>query len=272
MSNERKNPREDRLVADTYRTVARERAPDHINEKVLKLAAQAGRRRYSLARAWMRPVAWAATIGLSFAIVLELTRLPQIEPELVGISSSDETAVPDDRANDEDSATERRSDAPAPDSLDDLSNAKRTEPATPAAPASETMRQFAPKDMAVIREAENRARVQAGPDQAGAVAAATVMGDVSEHDPAVVEEVVLEEAAAASNVERFAASRSLAAAAEKKETTFDRSCPDEVRETAEAWYECIKDLRNEGFDDLASSEYEEFERKFPNFVDPDPGR
>ena len=58
MSNERNHRSEDRL-ADTYRALAKERAPDSLNEKVLRLAAGA-RTRYSRARTWMRPAAWAA--------------------------------------------------------------------------------------------------------------------------------------------------------------------------------------------------------------------
>ena len=93
MSKERKNLAADRLVADTYKALAREQAPEHLNEKVLRLAS--GRRsRYSLTRAWTRPVAWAATIGLSLALVLELNRLPQIEPEPAAVSASDRDSVP----------------------------------------------------------------------------------------------------------------------------------------------------------------------------------
>jgi len=250
MSNERKNQEKDRLVAETYRALARERAPDHLNEKVLRLAAQAGRSRYALARTWMRPVAWAATIGLSLAIVLELNRLPQLEPESVGISSSDEHAEPGERDKVEAPTIEMQSDVPAAKAKD-----------------SETTRQFAPKDMAVLREAENRARLQAGPDQAGAVV--TRMDDVAGDGAAMLEKVAAEESAAAPGGEALAASRALAVSVEKKELGTGLSCPADVRKTAESWYACIKELRNEGALDSADKEYEDFERKFPDFVDLD---
>ncbi|MGB5490972.1 MAG: hypothetical protein WBM76_09130, partial [Woeseiaceae bacterium] len=76
MSNERKPPEMDTLVSKTYKALATERTPDHLNEKVMAMAARESRTRYAQARTWVRPLAWAATIGLSLAIVLELTQLP----------------------------------------------------------------------------------------------------------------------------------------------------------------------------------------------------
>jgi hypothetical protein len=52
------------------------------------MAAAGTRSRYGLARAWVRPVAWAATIGLSLAFVLEMSQLrdvatPQVDADTV---------------------------------------------------------------------------------------------------------------------------------------------------------------------------------------------
>jgi len=257
MSNERKDQDQDRLVTETYKSLARERAPDHLNEKVLRVAAQAGRSRYTLARTWMRPAAWVATISLSLAIVLELNRLPQVEPESVGISSSDVPAVPVEQDSDEAPNV-----APTIASTIERQNAAEVND-------SDATRQFAPKDMAVLREAENKARLQAGPDQAGAVV--TRMDDVAEDRAAVVDTVAAEKSAAVPSGEAFAG-RSLAARLEKKELAAGLSCPEEVRKTAESWYACIEALRDEGAVDAAGREFEDFERKFPDFVDPDADR
>ena len=280
MSNERKKPGQDTLVAETYKSVARERVPEQLNERVLRLAADAGRNRYARARAWMRPAAWAATIGLSLAIVLQLTQLPQIESVPVGITSSDQIAVPGDAANDEDivrediAAAEQAPSSEPPAVRDD---AQRSRPATPAAERQgrEAMDQFAPKDMSVLREAENRARLQAGPDQPAAATAAETKQDLAEIDEVEVEaeemivnEVVLDEEVAAEPVAGFAASRSLAATVDKKEAAADSSCPAGTQENAHSWYRCIEDLRARGLDELANSEYEHFRRIFPDFVDP----
>lgn len=270
MSNERKTPGQDQLVAETYKAVARERAPDHLNERVLRLAADAGRTRYARARAWMRPAAWAATIGLSLAIVLQLTQLPQSEPELVGVPSSEQSGASGHAAPDDEIATEMRRETPLPDPLAESSDAKRNGPSAPAAERqdSEAMHQFAPKDMSVLRDAENRARLQAGPDQPPAVPAVEVGGNLAKTDDAVVEEVVLEEDVAMDNVAEFAAARSLAAVVENKEMAADSSCPASSHDNAESWYRCIEDLREQGMVDLADSEFEKFQKIFPEFVDP----
>lgn len=274
MSNERNNLGQDPLVTNTYKELAGERTPDHLNEKVLRLAADRARAPYALARAWMRPAAWAATIGLSFAIVLELTQLPQIEPETVGVTASEDSALLDYRANDGEAA--RRSDVPA------------TAPAAAEKDNVETSDQFAPRDMDRLREAEDRARLQAGPNQVpvaqDSIAQEPVVrqrqtpqamtttpkleNDASDVASGMVEKAVVEETAA-DNVRGFAAARSLSVAAEKKDQHADRACSDESRTVPESWYQCIKALRDVGEHELATSEYVEFRRVFPNFVDPD---
>ena len=71
MTEDDRNPE----VARAYRDLATETTPTALDDKVLKLAARETRSRYGIARAWVRPVAWAATIGLSLAIVLEVTQV-----------------------------------------------------------------------------------------------------------------------------------------------------------------------------------------------------
>ena len=86
MTNERQHQdlaaETDATVSATYRELSRESAPNHLNEKVLQQAAEmALRPRYSRSIMWTRPLAWAATVGLCLAIVLEVTRVPA--PEIV---------------------------------------------------------------------------------------------------------------------------------------------------------------------------------------------
>ncbi len=262
MSNERKNRADDPLVADTYSALAQERAPDHLNKRVLRMAAREGRTRYSRARAWMRPAAWAATIGLSFALVLELTRLPQIEPEAATM------AVPRNELADKNE-----------------NFAEQTMPAAePRDPVS--MDAFAPKDMAVLREADDRARAQAGPNQVPVSPPATPRvdagaapdGGASARRVTADENIPAKNAAAdLDRAERVSAKRlaaetapgaaSFAVAAE--EEALASGCPAKARESAESWLACIKQLRKSGQEDLANSEYDEFQRNFPNFADTD---
>jgi len=84
MTNERQHPdsaaETDETVSATYRELSREGAPNHLNDKVLQQAARHARRpRYSRSIVWTRPLAWAATVGLCLAIVLEVTRVPAPE-------------------------------------------------------------------------------------------------------------------------------------------------------------------------------------------------
>lgn len=80
MTTERDTPQAtaetDALVTQTYRDVADERAPDHLDRAVLKEAASAARPSYSRLRSWTRPMAWAATVMLSVALVLEVSKVP----------------------------------------------------------------------------------------------------------------------------------------------------------------------------------------------------
>ena len=78
----------DPRVSEAYHDLATERTPPELDRNVLLMAAAGTRSRYGLARAWVRPVAWAATIGLSLAFVLEMSQLrdvatPQVDADTV---------------------------------------------------------------------------------------------------------------------------------------------------------------------------------------------
>jgi ferric-dicitrate binding protein FerR (iron transport regulator) len=95
MSNDRNSPDSfdaaDEQVSAIYSELADERAPEHLNRRILQRAEKTGRRRYLPAAPWMRPVAWAVVVGLSLAIVLEVSRMPT-----PGIDGAD-VAAPDNR-------------------------------------------------------------------------------------------------------------------------------------------------------------------------------
>jgi cytoskeletal protein RodZ len=78
--------RADALVSQAYRDLADERTPEHLDRTILRAAAKAARPRYSRFIAWTRPMAWAATVMLSIALVLEVTNSPS-----PGVESFDET-------------------------------------------------------------------------------------------------------------------------------------------------------------------------------------
>lgn len=72
MSEDRNNGIGDKAVSDAYRDVATERAPASLNEAVLHDAAAHASKGYAHSMRWMRPLAYAATVVLSLAIVIQV--------------------------------------------------------------------------------------------------------------------------------------------------------------------------------------------------------
>ena len=78
MTIERENDPMDELVSRTYRGHSSEKVPDALNQRVLKMAVDDARPSSALSTffdAWTKPLAWAATVGLSLAIVLEVSQI-----------------------------------------------------------------------------------------------------------------------------------------------------------------------------------------------------
>ena len=74
---------QDTQVSETYRDIAQESAPEHLNQAVLAAAAREARPKYSRLRLWTRPAAWAAVVMLSVAILMETSQdpaTPSLEP------------------------------------------------------------------------------------------------------------------------------------------------------------------------------------------------
>jgi hypothetical protein len=123
---------DDKRVTSTYRDLPDERAPAALNQQVLAMAAREARTRYGWTRAWIRPVAWAATIALSLAFFLEISRL-------------DEAPVPTEPSA-----------PPAKEALE------RDAAASDA---------FAAEDLKLLQEAEEQARMRGGEARAADAAA-----------------------------------------------------------------------------------------------------
>ena len=76
MSNERDIPDHAEVTA-AYRDLATETAPESLNEAVLREASKAATKSsYASMIGWTRPVAWAATVGLTLFITLQLADTP----------------------------------------------------------------------------------------------------------------------------------------------------------------------------------------------------
>ena len=127
---------DDKRISETYRDLASERTPAELDQKVLTMAASEARTRYGLARAWIRPVAWAATIGLSLAFILEMSQLADLP-----VPAETPTAAP----------------APMPASSRVESAVQEESEQSGAAPADA----YAGEDMDRLREAEEKAPLRA---------------------------------------------------------------------------------------------------------------
>lgn len=254
MSNDRDKTTADRSVSTTYRQLANERTPADLDEKVLRMAAAEPRVVQRTRRAWMKPVAWAATVGLSLAIVLEITKLPRAPLDGDGVMPPAPTeerpalAVP----SAEPAPTEDRP-AVAPASI---------EPAT----ASERRKTKPPRHRLESDGIAESGAQPIAPAQAAAPEPAR---------PSVLESTdvqSLDDLDVAPDARSDKASDSAAFAVRAERMLFEQQplCPEKVREVAEDWYRCIETQRSTAPAAHVAEELEEFRRKFPDFQAPDP--
>jgi len=97
---------DDAQVSAVYRDSAAVTTPEHLDTLVLRRAASVARPPLGRMRSWTRPLAWAATIALSLAIVLEVARSPA--PDGTPL-----TPVPAMKRVDEPAAADTESGSPA---------------------------------------------------------------------------------------------------------------------------------------------------------------
>jgi hypothetical protein len=243
MTNERRHPDDirDPVVSNAYRELSDERTPEHLDHLVLNEARNAAKQRHRSAMAWLRPAAWVTTIGLCLAIVLEVADLPLHERDVFDSAAGDEKAVMQEPVANElpaSAPTEAKSaEAATPENFTapELATSEKLAPARrdlPAAIEVDADRQF-------LREAENRARLQAGGDE-------------------LREEVV-------TGVSPFGIASDVAAEAH---------CSDDQRADPQEWLVCILDLESQGMSEAAMLERELLQEAFPDFyVPPDlPGQ
>ena len=78
MSSNRNDPDRDVRLSAAYRDLEDARTPAHLDDQVMRMAAREARTRLGLARAWTRPLAWAAVVVLCLTYALELTRIDDV--------------------------------------------------------------------------------------------------------------------------------------------------------------------------------------------------
>lgn len=238
MSEERLNPDTDgvtdALVSQTYRESASEHVPEALDRAVLSEANKHSSNRYSRSLIWLRPMAWAATISLCLAIVVEINSVPQ--PESV------EFARPAMTADEVDVGGSARSD------LDNANAPQRFE----VAPLEQRARKS-------VAAPEPASRAEGAIGLVEPKKAEEVLKD------SVIEEAVImrEGGAGDSNLRSIERSANPAAAA-----IAPMPCDAAARETAESWLECIEMLEEAGLDDVASQQREQLQEAFPDFEMP----
>lgn len=230
----------DPRVSETYRAMATETTPPNLDERVLSMAADTRRTGFGVSRAWFRPVAWAATIGLSLAFVLEMSQLNNVaEPT----TQTDSDELLEERVLGDQAAEYTIDDSRLRQELDIRSDAA-TEAKASSPPAAVEIEQvkdtvsvsgdFAANDMVLLREAEEQARSRAGPAR----------------------EPVANSPAAALVMKKEQASR----------------CDESTHRDAASWYVCVEDLREQGLDDAATLELQALLSEFPDFQIPEKNR
>jgi hypothetical protein len=233
MTNERKTTdpgaEHDALVGETYREIAQERTPEHLDKSVLDAAARAARPRYSRLISWTRPVAWAATIMLSLALVLELTQSPVQVPADKNVTASD-VAEP---------ALKQAADAPMPQVEQSAEAAKRERPIQDA-------QEVRVRDTDMLERAEEMARMQQGQNDQPA--------------QTVPEADARAPAPAALAVSSKASFDSAAALAEDL-----TPCDASATADPESWQRCIDELEEAGLTDIAREQRALLAEAFPDF-------
>lgn len=232
MTSEQDEKVTDELVSKTYRELDSVQTPDHLNQSILRMAAdkKAGRNGF-FAAAWMRPVTWAATIALSLAIVLELSDVPTapVPVDVIPAAESKLESIREEFTPLDSDAPEQLGNRAGQLSEFDRSSVAEEELPMPAAVKPRARKR--PSDPATVgRNLADRLDQPAARQKSAAESVASL---------AVFED-------------------------EKKQTDSSRACDDETRQTASAWLECIADLRESGALTEADREFAALQQKYPD--------
>ncbi len=222
-------PRDDEVDAglrDAYRRMATETTPPHLDKAVLDAAAGAGSPAASKGLwLWRRPIAWVTMIGLSFAIVLELSQtgtdiVPTVEESLPQASPA------------------ALAESPAPVAADAL----RRESADDAGVAA---RQALENSVAAKTEAEKRRR-----DEELETMSAPYAAELAESDAQMAEPAPAAAAdAAALGLTASGAAERMQADSDQPADLFilqgnngEPACDEATRADVERWRDCIATL------------------------------
>ncbi len=246
----------DPQVSANYESLADEKTPTNLDKAVLREAARAVRadiRRGSFG-AWFRPVAFMATVGLSLAIILDLSDTTIFSPPV-------DTSV--------------ESTAPAPAAIENAADAvDKNRAATTVSESADSEQAQLPALPATLAPAE--------PQQTPAsTAGQAVVGDVFSEEAASAEQRIQKLGATASYALQSPTERPASSVQIRQSQALDtaasvadfqvtrRQCLAEEKLAPETWWSCIDSLRQAGPDEFADKELENLRKAFPDFQLPE---
>lgn len=236
-------------VSAAYRETATERVPDNLDRAVLKEAALAAAKGSRKRGRWIRPLAFAATVGLSLAIVLEITGSPELNAPL--FDGAAETATFDDSARPQ--SREDRDTLPTRSRQAPLAGGN-TAPAMQQAPEAK-QKPDGPASVRLEAEPVGRQDIKKESD--------VFTGALEEARSSVREEQ--EKAAARLPAQTPAATpMELSADLYLAPESTEFACEPAVRSDPESWLACIESLQDGGRAEEAALELLEFERAYPD--------
>lgn len=276
----------DPQVSDHYASLADEKTPADLDRAVLREATRAVRtdnRRGSFG-AWFRPVAFMAMVGLSLAIILDLSDTSIFNPPAdMPFETAPPAPVQAPANNAADAAARKRSQTT-------FSEFKRQEKSAAAqAPRADVPDATGDGDgyssggsgspAAVIQppqpDRSKLLRMQPDPAPADTRPAAETLedyaeaGDVFTAEAESAEQPIqkLEANVGANLPSQPGTAAQLPAVSLSQVAPF--ACSDEQKSDVEAWWRCIKTLRQSGQAEAADSELENLRRNFPDFAPPE---
>ncbi len=271
----------DPMVSAEYRTTATERTPPALDAVVLKKAKAAaedsGLRGFTAF--WFRPLAFVATLGLSLALLLELTgpldlqSVKSPEPEIGRREAESTVADPIPAVIGITSGVRRSADSPAGKNQ----SAEPLAPTQAVDPSYETGRQqrleTTPSTANDIEAAQVPASVNApvtdehtSADFADMIEASSEQMQeqdrVTENAIQGLKQIRADDKVQVEEVAAFRASAYLSNEAA-------RPCTDEQMAVPVTWWQCISDLDETGRHDEAKAEMDRFNKAHPDFKAPE---
>jgi len=248
MTNERDKEDMDTRVSDTYRELSAPRVPDHLNQTILRMAANKSPGKGNLLfAAWVKPVTLAATIALSLAIVLELTEVPTSPVQMELVPETDSPNRAEGRAR----SQLQRSPMPV-----------REDESTPA--DGDFIEELVLKDTDLAKsEAKGKNDSFAASPAAAALPAARKRGaDVADTNQPAAMSLESDQAMAERLIETEPVG-SIAVTGARFESSVAAGCDEIARQSADTWLDCINNLRESGLTLDADREYEALILEYP---------